>query len=70
MIECLTSMLNELQDYKKSKVELMPMYIEARLSKSFEQYSHELQQSILVLTRKHEKSILKRLEKLDVKHCK
>ena len=61
------TMLETLQEHKHDKTELMPMYIQTRLCKSFDLYNHELQQSILFLTRKHEKSLLKRLNKIDDK---
>lgn len=58
-------MLTTIQDYKRDKSTLMPLYIEERLSSSYNQYSKELQQSILFLNRKHEKSLIKRLNKQD-----
>lgn len=56
-------MLDTLKDYKHSREDLMPMYVERRLQKSFNQYDKELQQSLAFLTRKHEKSLLKRMTK-------
>ena len=67
MKSTLIEMLKTIEGYKHSKSELMPVYITERLNKSFESYRKELQQSILFLTRKHEKSILKRLNKIHVK---
>lgn len=60
-------MLQDLQNYKRDKQTLMPKYIEERLNKSFSVYDKELQQSIQFLTQKHEKSIIKRMKKLDGK---
>lgn len=65
MINKIENMLSTLQDYKRDKNSLMSIYVEERLSKSYNQYSAELQQSISFLTRKHEKSLVKRLNKLD-----
>ena len=61
-------MLETLQNHKHDKATMMQMCMEQRLSKSFDLYNKELQQSILFLTRKHEKSLLKRLNKIDGKH--
>lgn len=60
-------MLETLQQYKRDKNTLMPQYVTERLDKSYNQYDKELQQSIQFLTRKHEKSLIKRLNKLDDK---
>ena len=68
MKSLLTEMLTELQGYKRNPANLMQTYITERLNKSFDQYNKELQQSILFLTHRHEKSLLKRLNKLDKKH--
>lgn len=67
MKQTLFFMLQELQEYKRDKSVLMPKYVEERLNKSFQTYDKELQQSIQFLTRKHEKSIIKRMKKLDDK---
>lgn len=67
MKQILFTMLEELQEFKRSKDDLLPMYVEERLNKSFSVYDKELQQSIQFLTRKHEKSIIKRIRKLDDK---
>lgn len=56
-------LINTLSLYRRNKAELMPMYIEERLTKSLAQYDKELQQGLEILTHKHEKSILKRLSK-------
>lgn len=56
-------MLSELQQYKRDKNTLMTLYVSERLDKSFNQYDKELQQSIQFLTRKHEKSLIKRMKK-------
>ena len=67
MINLIQNMIYELQDYKHDKSVLMQNYISDRLNSSFNTYSKELQQSILFLTQKHEKSLLKRLNKIDNK---
>lgn len=67
MKNTLYSMLNDLQKYKRDKQTLMPEYVATRLDKSFNQYDKELQQSLQFLTRKHEKSLIKRLKKLNDK---
>lgn len=60
----LIHMLSTLQEYRRDKTVLMQQYIVDRLDKSFSQYDKELQQSIQFLTKKHEKSLLKRMNKL------
>lgn len=67
MIYVLKEMLTTLQDYKHDRKTLLETRIQERLDKSFSTYNKELQQSILFLTRKHEKSIMKRLTKLNDK---
>ena len=67
MINLLKSMLNELSEYKRDKQTLMSQYVSDRLDKSFSQYDKELQHSIEYLTNKHEKSLIKRMKKLDGK---
>lgn len=67
MKQKLISMLETLQLYKRDKNTLMSQYITERLDKSFASYDKELQQSIEFLTRKHEKSLVKRMKKLDDK---
>lgn len=66
-IKQLYSMLDLLSEHHRSKEDLMPIYVAERLQKSYAQYDKELQQSIQFLTRKHEKSILKRMAKIDSK---
>ena len=68
MRDLLFTMLHELNNYKRDKDTLMLEYVSERLNKSFNQYDKELQQSILFLTRKHEKSLIKRMKKLDDKY--
>lgn len=67
MKQLLNNMLKELSEYKRDPEKLMPEYVSERLNKSFNQYDKELQQSIDYLTRKHEKSLIKRMKKLNVK---
>lgn len=62
------NLLNTLSMYKRNKEDLMTMYVSERLTKSFNTYDKELQQSIEFLTRKNEKSLLKRIKKIDEKH--
>lgn len=59
------NMLNILQEYKSDSKDQMETLIQERLTKSFNEYDKELQQSILFLTRKHEKSLMKRLKKVE-----
>lgn len=49
----------------KDKDLLMRQYIQDRLTKSFDSYSSELNSCLQFLTKKHEKSILKRINKND-----
>lgn len=65
----LLSMLNEISSYHRDKETLMRSYVIERLDKSFNQYDKELQHSIEFLAGKHEKSILKRIKKIDDKSC-
>ena len=65
MIHKIETMLSTLSEYKRDRAALMPLYVEERLSKSHSQYTKDLQESILFLSRKHEKSLVKRLNKLD-----
>ena len=62
MTGLLFSMLETVSKYKRDKSTLMPQYVAERLDKSFNQYDKELQQSIQYLTRKHEKSLIKRMK--------
>ena len=62
MKQKLFHMLNTLQEYRRDKDTLMQQYVTERLDRSFSQYDKELQQSIQFLTRKHEKSLLKRMK--------
>lgn len=65
MIDKLNYMLSELDSYRHSKQTLMKMYVSDRLEKSFNEYNKELQQSISYLTQKHEKSLIKRMRKIN-----
>ena len=65
MKEQLVTMLRGLENYKRDKTTLMTMYVSERLEKSFNEYDKELKQSIDFLSVKHEKSILKRMKKID-----
>ena len=62
MITKLNNMLDTVAEYKHDKNTLMEKYVSERLNKSFNQYDKELQQSIEFLTRKHEKSLIKRMK--------
>lgn len=55
-------MLDTIQGYRRDKTALMQQYVTERLDKSFNQYDKELQQSLQFLTRKHEKSLIKRMK--------
>ena len=65
MKQKLLNMLSLLQEYRRSKEDLMHVYITERLDKSYALYTKELDYSMNYLKCKHEKSILKRLKKLD-----
>lgn len=68
MTVLLHTMLEELQNYKEcDRATLMAARVAERLEKSFNQYDTELQQSIQFLTKKHEKSLIKRMNKLNGK---
>ena len=67
MKQTILCMLETLQQYKHEKSNLMYDYISKRLTKSFDLYAHELTHSLVFLTHKHEKSILKRLNKINDK---
>lgn len=70
MKHVLFDILNSLSKYNNSNKEnLMRTYIESRLFESFNVYQKELENSIQFLSRKHEKSVIKRISKLDDKHC-
>lgn len=61
----LINMLTELNNYRRDRNILMEIHVTERLNQSFNQYDKELQQGIQFLTRKHEKSLLKRINKLN-----
>ena len=70
MINRLNYILSELSQYKRDKEYLMQYYVSKRLDKSFDSYNKELQQSVDFLTKKHEKSLIKRMNKSDDKSTK
>lgn len=65
MTNRLNNMLEQLSKYHKETETLMQTYVSERLDKAFAVYDKELQQSIQILTRKHEKSIVKRMRSMD-----
>ena len=65
MKQKLLNMLSLLQQYKRPKEQLIQLYITERLDKSYALYMKEIDYSMNYLKSKHEKSILKRLKKLD-----
>ena len=65
MKQKLFNILYDLSQHHRNPADLMQVFVSERLSKSFDQYNKELQQSLSFLTSKHEKSILKRMRKLD-----
>lgn len=67
MKHILLNMLSVLSNHKHDKQFLMTMYVSERLDKSFDVYNKEIQHSLEFLNRKHEKSIIKRLNKLNDK---
>ena len=56
-------MILELQEYKRDKDVIMRQAIQERLNASYEAYMSELDASMLFLSKRHELSILKRLNK-------
>ena len=60
----LENILEELQNYKRSKEYLDKYYIEKRLDLSLKNYSDKLIQNIDFLKRKRELTILKRLNRM------
>lgn len=61
MRHMLLCMLADVQEYRRDKTTLMSQYVSDRLEKSFNQYDSQLQKSLEFLTRKHEKSLIKRM---------
>lgn len=57
----LNIVLKDLQDYKRSKDTLLPMYIQLRLDKSLVTYYKQLSSSIKYYDKKDELRILKNL---------
>lgn len=60
----LENILEELQNYKRSKEYLDKYYIEKRLDLSLKNYSDKLIQNIDFLKRKRDLTILKRLNRM------
>lgn len=60
----LENILEELQNYKRSKEYLDKYYIEKRLNLSLKNYSDKLIQNIDFLKRKRDLTILKRLNRM------
>ena len=60
----LENILEELQNYKRSKEYLDKYYIEKRLNLSLKNYSDKLIQNIDFLKRKRDITILKRLNRM------
>ena len=60
----LENILEELQNYKRSKEYLDKYYIEKRLNLSLKNYSDKLIQNIDFLKRKRDLKILKRLNRM------
>lgn len=56
-------MILELQEYKRDKDAIMRQAVQERLNASYEAYVSELDASMLFLSKRHELSILKRLNK-------
>lgn len=56
-------MILELQEYKRDKDTIMRQAVQERLNASYEAYVSELDASMLFLSKRHELSILKRLNK-------
>lgn len=56
-------MIAELQEYKRDKSVIMKTAIQERLDASYNAYVTELEESMLFLSKRHELSILKRINK-------
>lgn len=56
-------MIAELQEYKRDKSVIMKTAIQERLDASYNAYVAELEESMLFLSKRHELSILKRINK-------
>ena len=65
----LLDMIKVLEQYKHDRKDIMFVYVSERLEKSFNEYTKELKQSVQYLTLKHEKSLVKRIKKIDDKSC-
>lgn len=65
--QMLQYMLEDLNIHRKTPEQLMTECVENRLNASLNVYNTELQATIQFLSRKHEKSLMKRLTKLDGK---
>lgn len=70
MKQRLFHMLTELSRYHRPRATCMSEYVQERLDKSFNTYEQELQQSLMFLSTKHEKSLIKRIKNLDDKSHK
>lgn len=56
-------MIAELQEYKRDRSVIMKTAIQERLDASYNAYVAELEESMLFLSKRHELSILKRINK-------
>lgn len=66
MTRVLYSILNDLSLYKDGdKSEILKRRVQERLEKSYQIYYQEVEQSINFLKFKHEKSLIKRMNKMD-----
>lgn len=67
MTTLIKEIISELSEYHNDKTTLMKRYVIERLDKSFNEYNKELNQAVEFLSKKHEKSIIKRMKKLNDK---
>lgn len=63
--QTLWALINNLQNYKHTKSDLMQFYIQKRLDQNLMSYYKKLQQSVDFLARKDTRKILKKLNQVD-----
>lgn len=61
---CKTS-IEELQEYKTPKDELLEKYIKLRLDKSYNNYNQELEKCLDYLSRRNELNVTKKLNRMN-----
>ena len=63
-IHTLNTIKNNLQEHHRTREELLPLYIQERLSKSLEVYSNDLDKSLSYLYKGNELNMMKRLNRV------